>query len=106
MRYQSYVFKTALELDPNSSVAHMVYGHFLELLARFDEAIVELKRAEELDPLSVLNMFTFGVTYFFSRQYASATKEFLKALEIEPNSSAAHAYLGRIHLAQERYEEA
>jgi Tfp pilus assembly protein PilF len=99
-------FKTALELDSNSSAAHVAYGNFLETLARFDEAIAELKRAEELDPLSVVNMVVLGATYLSARQYALATKEALKALEIDPNFGQAHFSLGLIHLAQERYEEA
>src|SRR5260370_17950034 len=47
-----------------------------------------------------------GETYVHAGQYASAHKEFSKALEIDPNFSSAHNGLGRIHRAQERYEEA
>jgi len=99
-------FKTALELDSNSSTAHVAYGNFLETMARFDEAIAELKRAEELDPLSVVNMVVLGATYLSVRQYALATKEAHKALDIDPNFVRAHVSLGTIHLAQGNYDEA
>lgn len=44
-------FRRAIELNPNYATAHQWYGNLLTALKRFDEAHVELGRAEELDPL-------------------------------------------------------
>ena len=46
-------FQRAIELNPNYAIAHQQYGNnTLSALGRFDDAIVEGKRAVELDPLS------------------------------------------------------
>ena len=43
-------FKRALELDPNSAMAHFQYGYFLGFMGRSDEAAVQKDRAAELEP--------------------------------------------------------
>jgi len=45
-------FRRAIELNPNYAYAHNQYGEFLTFQGRFDEALVEMKLATELDPLS------------------------------------------------------
>ena len=45
-------FRRAIELNPNYSKAHLWYGLLLSNLGRGDEALSEIKRAEEIDPLS------------------------------------------------------
>src|SRR5215204_5775842 len=45
-------YKRALELDPNNAIAHLDYAHLLSNTARHTEALAEVKRARELDPLS------------------------------------------------------
>ncbi|HVE58012.1 MAG TPA: winged helix-turn-helix domain-containing protein [Pyrinomonadaceae bacterium] len=45
-------FKRAIELNPNYAKAHLWYGLLLSSLARHDEALAEIKRALEIDPLS------------------------------------------------------
>src|ERR1700730_14381860 len=47
-------FKRAIQLNRNSASGHQWYGDFLTRLGRFDEARVELKKAQDLDPLSLL----------------------------------------------------
>ena len=46
-------FKRAIQLDPNSATAHQWYGDFLIRLGRLEEAKAELKKAKDLDPLSL-----------------------------------------------------
>ncbi|MGH9880394.1 MAG: protein kinase domain-containing protein, partial [Pyrinomonadaceae bacterium] len=45
--------KRALELDPNLSGAHVSYAHYLLVTERYVEAVVEMKRARELEPLNL-----------------------------------------------------
>jgi tetratricopeptide (TPR) repeat protein len=53
-------FKRAIELNPNYATAHFWYGEHLTYLGRFDEAIAEIGRAEELDPLSPIISGSIG----------------------------------------------
>src|SRR5262249_43669515 len=45
-------FKRAVELNPGSAFVHQWYGWYLSTMGRADEAVVEIRRALELDPLS------------------------------------------------------
>jgi tetratricopeptide (TPR) repeat protein len=57
-------YRRALELNPEYPSAHQRYGVFLEKLGRFDAAIAELKRAQQLDPLSLIINSDLGFAYY------------------------------------------
>ncbi|HST11736.1 MAG TPA: tetratricopeptide repeat protein, partial [Terriglobales bacterium] len=78
-------FRRAIQLNPNSAAAHHWYGDFLTRLGRFDEAAMELKKAKDLDPLSLLINNSVGRQLYFSRQYEPALKQFRKTLDMDPN---------------------
>ena len=66
-------FRRAIELNPNYATAHHWLGtDLLAPIKRFDEAIAELKRAEELDPLSPIIGTNLGDTLVFARRYDEA----------------------------------
>ncbi|HVF46863.1 MAG TPA: winged helix-turn-helix domain-containing protein, partial [Pyrinomonadaceae bacterium] len=44
----------ALELDPQSAQAHFGYAHLLSNTGRHDEALAEIKRSREIDPVSLV----------------------------------------------------
>jgi serine/threonine protein kinase/Tfp pilus assembly protein PilF len=78
-------FRRAIELNPNSAEAHQWYGNFLTRLGRFDEAKAELKKAQGMDPLSLLIDTSVGRQLYFARQYEAAIEQFRKALDMDPN---------------------
>ena len=47
-------FRSALEMDPNSTVGHLWYGWYLHARGRLDESLVHRRRALELDPLNIV----------------------------------------------------
>ncbi len=55
-------FKRAIELNPNSSDALWYYGWFLASMGRDDQAIVEVKRSQQIDPLSLSPTAAVGAT--------------------------------------------
>lgn len=100
-------FKRGIELNPNYATGHQWYAlHYLIPNARLDEALTELKRAQELDPLSPLMSTFLGETLYFERRYDEAEKQCLKALELQPNFHIAHWHLGLIYEQQRMYEQA
>jgi len=46
-------FLRAIELNPNSAKAHRRYGSYLRSMKRYPEAIAEMEKAVNLDPLSL-----------------------------------------------------
>jgi tetratricopeptide (TPR) repeat protein len=78
-------FKRAIELNPNSSLAHMRYAAFFSYLGKHEQAIAESKQTVVLDPLSALMNWDLAFTYYWARRYDESIEQDLKTLEIDPN---------------------
>jgi TolB-like protein/DNA-binding winged helix-turn-helix (wHTH) protein/Tfp pilus assembly protein PilF len=83
-------YRSAIKLDPNYATGHHWYAEHLALRGRFDEAFAEMKRARQLDPLSLIIETDDGAILYFSRQYDLAIAEFRAVLAIEPNFPRAN----------------
>jgi serine/threonine-protein kinase len=88
-------FLRAIELNSNYATAYHWYGGvYLISLARFDEAIAEVKRALALDPLSLVINTSLGINYSFARNYDLAIEQLRKTIEMDQNFYLAHYFLG------------
>lgn len=76
----------ALELNPNSPLAHSRYSAYLSSMARHEEALIEARRAHELDPTSVSTNQTVERAYYFARRYNEALEASRKTLELNPGA--------------------
>src|SRR5262249_19578158 len=99
-------FKRAIELDPNYATAHSWYSLLLQNTGRLDEAIVEGKRTQEADPLSLIIGAVVGQNFHFARQSDQAIEQLRKTVEMDPNFGRAHWYLGMAYEGAGRHEEA
>lgn len=79
-------FQRALALNPNYATAPQWYGMYLYRLARFDEALAAIKRAQELDPLSPSINSSLGVCLCYARRYDDSIEQYRKVLNLNPNS--------------------
>ena len=93
-------YKRAIELDANYSVAHHFYADgYLAIVGRAEEAIAELRKAHELDPLSLVIMSDLAKNLCVAGRYDEGVKQFGEALKIDPDFIQAHYYL-----SEEAYE--
>jgi serine/threonine-protein kinase len=99
-------FKRAIDLNPNYATAHHWYKMFLNVMERYDEAIVEIKQAQELDPGSNIINTDVGGVYYFMRRYDQAIKAIQNALLMDEGFWKAHWDLARTYFQKEMYEEA
>jgi len=99
-------FTRAIELNPNCESAHHKYANYLSYSGRHAEAAVEIKKAQEADPLSVVIQTNAGWVLCHARQYDRAAAQFLRALDLDPNFSYAHASLGHVHIQNGRFKAA
>ncbi|HEV2617605.1 MAG TPA: protein kinase [Candidatus Acidoferrales bacterium] len=98
--------KDALELSPSDAEAHRTYSYFLAAMGRPDQAIAEIQRAQEIDPLNIWTQITAGWVFYYSRQYNKAIEQCQKALELDPNSAGGYDCLGTSYLAAGQYQKA
>ncbi len=88
-------FERAIELNSNYATAHHWYAREnLTLMGRFDRALAEMHRAQELDPLSLIINANLGKAYFNARRYDEAIQQLRKTIEIDQSFFVAHHYLG------------
>jgi TolB-like protein/Tfp pilus assembly protein PilF len=99
-------FRRGLELNPNYADVHHSYSRFLASLGRVAEARTELKRAQELDPLSLLVQANAGVISYFGREYDQAIQELLKIKELNPKFPVPYWGIGLCYEQKGMYQEA
>ena len=90
-------FERSIQLNPNYPTAHQWYGRLTLLaLGQFDHALVEAKRAVELDPVSPIGHTDVATVYMYmtERRYDEAIAELRNTLEMEPDFYWAHRQLG------------
>jgi TolB-like protein/DNA-binding winged helix-turn-helix (wHTH) protein len=98
-------FHRAIELNPNFAQAHHWYGNLLlGPEGRHGEAIAELQRAEELDPLCLIIKADTGFAYFLAGRYQPALQEYQKVLATNPNFLPVHFYLAKYYLQTGQYD--
>jgi len=99
-------YRRAIELNPSYATAHHWYAMYLGIPKRYDEAFAYLRRAEELDPLSLRVRSGKGWLYFWSGQFDRMLQDAQTMLELEPGHGQVHYFLGHAYLAKGMYEEA
>ena len=99
-------FKRAIELNPSYPPAHSWYGEYLMALGRFDEALTEMNRAHDLNPVSPVMSLALGYRFYYARQAAPAIDQLQKTLTLEANFIPAHVYLARAYEQKNLYPEA
>ena len=98
-------YQKAIELNPNYATAHQWYGEFLMAHGRFDEAIAEISKAQELDPLSPIIYVAGAMVYYYALEFNKAQEFCQGALKIDPNFAAAHIWLAYIHGQKQNYDK-
>ena len=95
----------ALELNPNSDVAHDSYSRYFRLLGRYQESVAEARRGLEINPLTESSYIILGMAYYFGRQYDEALPQFRKAQQMAP-SRLTHVVLGWVYREKGMHKEA
>ncbi len=99
-------FRRAVELKPGYATAHQGLAANLTVVKRFEEALAEIRLAEQLDPLSPDIGTDVGATLVFARRYDEAIAQFKRTLIREPNFSRTHSYLGWAYGSKGMFAEA
>lgn len=99
-------FQLAIKSKPGYAPAHQWYSSYLVAMGRFDEAIAEAKRAEELEPLSFISNSHLGWIFYLAGRYDDAIEHCKRLLDVDPNFFPAHRYLGLAYEQKGMYTEA
>ncbi|HMG75564.1 MAG TPA: protein kinase [Pyrinomonadaceae bacterium] len=98
-------YKKAIDLNPNYATPHHGYAYLLISSGRTEAAIAEIKKAEEIDPLSLIFQTDHGEYYYFARRPDEAIAQLKKAIDMDPSFVRAHWLLGRALIQKGRCDE-
>ncbi|HYM11707.1 MAG TPA: protein kinase [Bryobacterales bacterium] len=96
-------FKRSLELNPNYAVARHWYGEYLMLMGRTEEALAQVKQAQQLEPLSPVISLATGSTLYYAGRYDEAIEQCRKTIAMDPNFVEAHVFLARAYEQKREY---
>jgi TolB-like protein/Flp pilus assembly protein TadD len=100
-------YKQAIELNPSYAEGHHWYCSYLAATGRYTEAIAEARKAESLDPLSLVISADVGMEALApAGRYDEAMQQCRKTLELDPRFAIAHACLARAYEYKTMYKEA
>jgi len=99
-------FARAIELNSNYATGHQWYAEHLICLSDAEIAIAEIRRAQELDPLSLVINSTYGYILFQARRYDDALAQAQKTLEMDANFYPGHQLLADVYEQRSMFEEA
>jgi serine/threonine-protein kinase len=99
-------YTRAIALSPNYATAHQWYALYLLNMGRHDEAIKEITKAQELDPVSLIIGTNAGWVHYYAGNFAQAESCLRNTLELDPEFAMAHENLAITLFLQERLAEA
>ena len=96
----------AVRQQPDFAEIHHLFSFYLLAMCRFEEAIVESKRALELDPLSFNYSRFLGICHLFSRSYDQALDQFNKSRDLNPSNPSVEELIGACYAQKRVFTEA
>ena len=99
-------FTQAMEMNPDYPTAAHYYSFYLAAMGRLDEAIAVERRAQRLDPMSLIINTNIGRYLYYARRYDQAIEQCRTTLDMDPSFFPARVTLGLAYEQKGLYEEA
>jgi tetratricopeptide (TPR) repeat protein len=96
----------AIALDPKNSFPRLFRAWPLVVLGRMDEAIAELRKARDLDPLSAIINTRVGSVYTYAGRFDEAIVELRTVVVADPSNLLARFSLARALVYKGQYADA
>jgi tetratricopeptide (TPR) repeat protein len=99
-------FDRALDLNPDYAPAHEWCANLFNAIGRRQEGLAHMKRAQELDPLSLIINADLGRSLYLARNYDQSLEQLRKTVDLDANFALAHVFLGQVYEQDEMFENA
>jgi TolB-like protein len=104
LRLAEKEFRDAIGLKPSYATAHQWYFGLLLSQLRWDEALDQIEKAVELDPLSPVINYNHGIYYYARRDYGRAIELFRKVTALDPSYPPVHVLMISIYGRMKMYD--
>jgi TolB-like protein/Flp pilus assembly protein TadD len=100
-------FRRAIELNPSYATAHQWYAiNCLAPLGKHDEALAELRSAQDVDPLSISIAASIGLALYLAGRFGEAIDQCRETIDLDPSFWLAHIFLGWACIQKRQFDEA
>ena len=99
-------FLRAMELNPSSAQSYFWYSLYLDAMGRGEEAVLQARRARELDPIAKGAAANLGMQLVNAGRFEEASTEIANAFELDDEFWGTHWVHGNLHARQGNYAEA
>ena len=99
-------YQLAIRLNPGYATAHHWYAWHLMVMGHTSEGVLELKKAESLDPLSLIISADIADALCIAHLYEESVQQSRKTLEMDPGFAVAHYQLGQALAQKHMHDEA
>ena len=99
-------FRTAAKLNPNYAAAYQLLGVYMLRIDRLSEALIALKKAQELDPLALINAVWLAEVLRYCGETEASISLHLETLRTSPDFFPAHYHLAFSYIDAGRLDEA
>lgn len=99
-------YRRAIAINPNNSITRGRYSEYLLQQGRVREAISQMAKAKELEPLSFNVATGFAWLHYLDHQYDEAARQLLKILDEKPDFVMALYTLGQVYVQKKMYDQA
>jgi tetratricopeptide (TPR) repeat protein len=93
----------SIQLNPKSPVSRELYAFYLSMLARSEEAHLQMERARELDVTDRTIAFASAWPFMAERRFDQAIAQLQRVLELDKHFPDIHNFLGQCYEAQSNY---
>jgi TolB-like protein/DNA-binding winged helix-turn-helix (wHTH) protein len=99
-------FRRGIDLNPGYATAHHWFAWHMTLLGRNNDAITEMKKAQNLDPLSLIINADLAELLLIAHFTDESIQQSRKTIEMDVNFALAHNQLAVAYLQGQRHDEA
>jgi len=96
----------ALELNPSYATAHFWRATHYMALGQISDSLTQVRKAVELDPLSMIILTDVGKDLYLARRYDEAIDQYQKSLQVDANFAIAHKGLAEVYAQKGMNDEA
>jgi len=96
----------ALEINPSYATAHFWRATHYMAQGQITNSLVHVKKAVELDPLSMIILTDAARDLYLARRYDESIDQYQKSLEVDPKFPIAHKGLAEVYSQIGKHDEA
>ena len=96
----------AIELNPSYATAHFWRATHYMALGRIDESLAQVRKAVELDPLSMIILTNAARDLYLAGRYDESIDQYRKSLQVDHDFPIAHKGLAEVYTQKGMHEEA